>query len=333
MKEKEVRWARMFPDQLEAEFARCPLVYFPYGLCEPHGPHDAIGLDALKAEGIACAAARSFGGIVAPTDYWHVHELGGYAVWSSRYVGEVARTWLTSVPPWVHFRNVCYHVRAADVIGFHAALFITGHYGPNWEDLKTVLGLLQPYTKTRLYGLPDWEANQPGFDNDGVSGGDHAGKVETSLLWALDPACVDLSRIPDSARTDPPAGHFEEATPPPAPKGGPGMAARPPYMAMGTDAVSSNRRTGERMVADEVRVLSAKASELLESYDEGAEAPGLKTFAAVESAWRKAILPVLPEFKSMSPDFGRGGEVHPDSVWYENWEVPTDLPPGDLPDA
>ncbi|MCB0092230.1 MAG: creatininase family protein, partial [Caldilineaceae bacterium] len=86
--------------------------------------------------------------------------------------------------------------RAVDALGFHAAILVTGHYGPNWEDLKTLLSILQPHFATRLYGLPDFEANQPGFDNDGRSGGDHAGKVETSLLWALEPQCVDMSRMP-----------------------------------------------------------------------------------------------------------------------------------------
>ena len=43
---REVRWERMFPDQLERAFAECPVVYFPYGLCEPHGPHNTLGLDA-----------------------------------------------------------------------------------------------------------------------------------------------------------------------------------------------------------------------------------------------------------------------------------------------
>ena len=193
---REVRWERMFPDELERAFAECPLVYFTYGLCEPHGPQNALGLDALKAHAIACRAAQEHGGIVAPPDYWHIHGLGGYAVWAARYVGEVERAWLTCVPPWVHFKNILYQIRAADVLGFHAGVFLTGHYGPNWEDLKTMLDLLQPHVGMRLYGLPDWEANTPGFDNDGKSGGDHAGKVETSLLWALEPECVDVSRIP-----------------------------------------------------------------------------------------------------------------------------------------
>jgi hypothetical protein len=50
--ECEVRWEHMFPHELEAAFAACPAVYFAYGLCEPHGPQNTLGLDALKAHGI-----------------------------------------------------------------------------------------------------------------------------------------------------------------------------------------------------------------------------------------------------------------------------------------
>jgi hypothetical protein len=59
----------------------------------------------------------------------------------------------------------------AEVLGFHAAILLTGHYGPNWEDLKTLVSHIQPYVGTRRYALPDFEANQPGFDNDGQSSG------------------------------------------------------------------------------------------------------------------------------------------------------------------
>ena len=34
MRHNEVRWERMFPDELEAAFEACPMVYLPYGLCE-----------------------------------------------------------------------------------------------------------------------------------------------------------------------------------------------------------------------------------------------------------------------------------------------------------
>ena len=110
---REVRWERMFLDELEAAFEKCPVVYFYYGLCQPHGPQNAVGLDALKAHAIACRIAHEHGGIVAPPDYWHIHEHGGYAIWANRTIGEV-RPWLTAMPAWMHFKNVCYHVRAQD---------------------------------------------------------------------------------------------------------------------------------------------------------------------------------------------------------------------------
>ena len=66
----EVRWERMFPDELEKAFAACPVVYFSYGLCEPHGPQNVLGLDALKAHSIACEAARKHGGIVIIAIGW-----------------------------------------------------------------------------------------------------------------------------------------------------------------------------------------------------------------------------------------------------------------------
>lgn len=294
---REVRWERMFPDQLERAFAECPLVYFPYGLCEPHGPQNAVGLDALKAHAIACAAARAFGGIVAPPDYWHIHELGGYAIWAHRSVGQVERSWLTALPPWQHFKNVCYHIRAADVLGFHAAIFLTGHYGPNWQDLKTLLALVQPHVGTRLYGLPDFEANQPGFDNDNKSGGDHAGKVETSLLWAVHPECVDVSRLPPA---DAPGPHF----------------------AMGANARESNRLVGERMVADEVRYLVAKAQALLADYEREKPTHTLRTFEDVEALWETVVRPALKEFHTMQDSWQAQEAVPEDSVWHANWRVP-----------
>jgi creatinine amidohydrolase len=294
---REVRWERMFPDELEQAFAACPIAYFPYGLCEPHGPQNTLGLDALKAHAICCASARVHGGIVAPPDYWHVHELGGYAVWAEGAVGEVERSWLTCMPPWQHFKNVCYHVRQADTLGFHAAIFLTGHYGPNWQDLKTLLVLLQPHVGTRLYGLPDFEANQPGFASDGKSSGDHAGRVETSLLWAVEPTCVDVSRLP---APDAPGQHF----------------------AMGSNAREANRRTGERMVADEVRWLGDKARELLAAYDAAKPARMLRTFEQVEQLWETLIRPELPSFRSMQ-ELQEGQQPPAEtSVWRTNWRIP-----------
>ena len=294
---REVRWERMFPDELEAAIEACPVVYFAYGLCEPHGPQNAVGLDALKAHAIAVRAAQAHGGIVAPPDFWHVHEVGGYAVWAHGAVGEVERTWLTAMPPWMHFRNVCYHIRAAEVLGFRAAILLTGHYGPNWEDLNALVALMQPHLRMRVYSLPDFEANIPGFDSDGRSGGDHAGKVETSLLWALNPECVDVSRIPS--------------------EGTPGH-----HLAMGRDAALADRRVGERMVDDEVRYLGGKAGELLGAYTGEAVTWPIRTFGDVERFWSEEVTSALKGFHSMQPTWGTQKPVPPGSRWHENGGVP-----------
>lgn len=287
-----VRWEEMFPDELEAAFARKPVVYFTYGLCEPHGPQNALGLDELKAHRIACLAAEAHGGIVAPPDYWHIHETGGYAVWADAEIGRPPHTWLTALPPWQHFKNVCYHIRAADAQGFHAAVLLTGHYGPNWEDLKTLVALLQPLVGVRLYALPEFESNHKGFSGDGTETGDHAGKVETSLLWALRPELVDVSRIGE---------HI------------PGQV-----FAMGRDAAEADRRVGERMVADEVAWLGARAEELLAEYDHLRPAHTFTTFAAVEAAWKDLVEPALPRFESMQRIWSWQSEPPPDSPWNLN---------------
>lgn len=293
---REVRWERMFPDQLNAAFEACPGVYFAYGLCEPHGPQNAIGLDALKAHAICCRAALLGGGIVAPPDYWHCHEMGGYALWGHRSIGQ-ATPFMTAMPPWQHFKNVAYHVRAAAAIGFKAAIFLTGHYGPNWEDLKTLLDLLQPHFSTRLYGLPDFECNRPGFDGDGAAG-DHAGKVETSLLWALEPERVDVSRLPAEDDT-----------------------SGEPWFAMGPNAREANRLVGARMAEDEARWLAAKMAELIAAY--GDREPTRLSFGELEALWREVVEPALPEFRTMQDTWTPDAPPVPaDSRWYHNWRVP-----------
>lgn len=298
---QEVLWERLFPDQLEARFAACPALYLPYGMCEPHGPANALGLDGLKASAICREAARRGGGIVAPTEWWHVHEIGHYAAWGRREIGEVGRRWMTAVPPWVHFKNVCYHIRAADQLGFKAVILLTGHYGPNWRDLKTLVEQIQPFVRARLFGLPDFEAAQPGFDGDGKVA-DHAGKVETSLLWALEPGCVDVSRFPEIGQASP-TGHF---------------------FAMGPDAREASRGTGERLVGYEAAFLVRKVEELIDEFDRqpaGRREGLIESFGDVERFWEEHMEPILPALASMDGYLVATDEVNDipaDSAWWRS---------------
>ena len=293
MRRREVRWERMFRDELEAAFDECPIVYLPYGLCEPHGPQNALGMDALRAHSAACLAAHEYGGIVAPAFYWHVHEQGVEGAWAYSQIGEV-RPWLTAIPVWMFLKNMFYHIRAADALRFHGAVIFSGHAGPFTEDVPLLLEMIQPHIAMRLdliFGV----IAKSRFDDDKGSGG-HAGRGETSLLWATDPDCVDISRVPPP---DTPGKHF----------------------AMGSLVPESSRRAGELMVNDAAEHLGKMAKGLLEEYDKLKPEHEPLTFDGVEEIWDREMRPRIKNLAAMQ-DVRPGQEPPPkDSRWYANWHV------------
>lgn len=280
----------MFRDELEAAFERCPLVWLTYGLCEPHGPQNVLGLDELKAHALACRAAREHGGIVAPAEYWHIHEIGRFAASSCvKKIGEV-RSWLTAVPPWIFFRNVLYHIRAADAHGFRAAMVMTGHGGPHTKDLKTLLEFWQPHFAMRLFSLLDHD-----FLGDGK--GDHAGRIETSQLWALEPEFVDMSRLPAAD------------------------LPHPDRFAAGMDAHDASREVGEQMVAEQIERLGRKAKELLDSYREPAGGRQPRSFAEVDELWAVTMREVFPKLEIMIQQVEGWPPPPATSRWTLNWKI------------
>ncbi len=292
--QREVRWERMFPDELNAAFAGRPVVYLPYGLCEPHGPQNALGMDALRPHAACVLAARERGGIVAPPEYWYFHGYGVFAAWACEFVGE-AKPWLSCMPPWVLFRNLCYHIRAVDALGFHAAVLFSGHAGPHNPDLERVLAILMEHVSVRVAVLHGNGLDDSGFWDE-RGGGGHAGRGETSLLWAVEPDCVDVSRVPPA---DAPGPHF----------------------AMGPLAREADRRVGERMTRTIVETLLGMSERLLAEYAEREPRPAL-TFGDVERIWREEIEPFLPEFASMQDLRPDQSAPPPESQWYANWRVP-----------
>lgn len=288
-----VRWEEMFPDELEEALRKRPVVYLTYGLCEPHGLYSAVGLDGLKAHLIGCAAAERHGGIVAPPFLWHIHEMGLEAAWADSAIGD-RNPWLTSLPPWVFYKSVWFQLRNVAARGFHAAIVLTGHW-PYERDLRRLADIFMRHSPLRIWAGSDAEAHEDGNVSD-----EHGGRYETSVLWALRPDLVDMSRLEDGM---PPEG----------------------VMAGGEGARIASRREGARLVEDITNWLGAKAAELLASYEppqEDAErAPGIDrgamTFDEAERLWRNEVELVLNQFVSFQESTEYGAVAH-DSPWAAN---------------
>ena len=183
-----VHWVELRPDDFRARRETCPIVYLPIGLCEPHGHVAALGLDLIKAEYYCTAAARRFGGIVAPSQGYHIHESGFHAPWLAEVVGE-ENPLLAALPPHVMLHQFLYQLRAFALAGFQGVVAVSGHSGGSQEDLRRVAAVFSEKT-----GLPVIVKTDPEWIPH-LHQGDHAGRYEISQLLAIRPDLVDLSLL------------------------------------------------------------------------------------------------------------------------------------------
>jgi creatinine amidohydrolase len=248
----------MFPDELLDAIARHPVCYLAFGLAEPHGAYNAVGLDWLKAYELVSRAAHEHGGVVAPPFAWHVQERDTFN-WTA-HMG-VRQPLCSSIPEDLFLRTALYQIRAADAREFGVCLLVTGHYGGLENDLRLLCDyyLRRTGSPIRLYACADWELIA--YED---YKGDHAGGCETSQLMALRPDLVDLARKEDASASGPWAG-----TPFPDGRG------RTP-----------SREIGENIVRSQVKRLGEIQSELLSAFDGSIErcAP---TMTGTDDIWHR----------------------------------------------
>ncbi|MDX2378543.1 MAG: creatininase family protein [Acidimicrobiia bacterium] len=201
MSENVVRWADLLPAEFLGRQAEMPVVYLPMGMCEPHGHVAAFGLDTHKADWLCDQAARRFGGVVAPTQGYHIHESGIHRSWLYSVAGDVNPR-MAALPPDVVIRTLVFQLRAFVNAGFSTVAVISGHNGPQ-PDLR--IGAREfvasfPDVTVIVHSDPELVAGR--FE------GDHAGRYEVSQLLAIRPELVDLSRL-GRTETDP-LGRFAQ---------------------------------------------------------------------------------------------------------------------------
>jgi creatinine amidohydrolase len=196
MREK-VHYEELSPEELVARLKKRPVGYLPLGTLEWHGAQCALGADSIQARGLFERAALRFGGVVFPP-LWLGPDRIAYGDEGRSLIG--MDTDATTLPAqqlpgscyWVPedlFIAVCEAVLSqARRAGFRCVL-ADGH-GPSrlawgrmadaWEhrfDLKIL---------SAVRDFPDgaWKTQM-----------DHAGKNETSVMMAIRPDLVDLSRL------------------------------------------------------------------------------------------------------------------------------------------
>lgn len=96
----------------------------------------------------------------------------------------------------------------------------------------------------------------------------------------------------------------------------------------GRDARLSDRRTGERMVSDEVSYPGALSRKLLAEYKRLSPQNTFRTFEDVERVWKEEIAPMIRDFECVRPVFdGSADRVPAASVWSENLRNPSEWRP------
>ena len=250
---RTVRWEEMLPDELLEATKQHPVCFAAYGLAEPHGAYNALGLDWLKAQALVERAAEEIGGVIAPPFAWHVQERSSFD-WLGKM--GIKHPLCSSIPADLFLQMVLYQIRAIDARGFKAGVLVTGHYGGLERDMRL---LCEYYTRRtgsplRLRAFADSELIRfEGYH------GDHAGICETSQLMALRPELVDLSRK-DSISPEGPWAGTEFPLP---------------------DGTMPSPDLGEKIVISQVESLHGIVSEMLGEYQArpGWRAPGLEETA------------------------------------------------------
>ncbi|MEA2346541.1 MAG: creatinine amidohydrolase [Thermoleophilaceae bacterium] len=191
-------------------------VVIAFGATEQHGPHMAMATDALIGDHMAALIAEELDAFVAPT----------VRVGCSSHHLAFAGT--------LSFSAETFHAIVADLVaslargGFRRVVMLASH-GGNFGPLQAAIEKLGPDPGIEIVGMTDLGAlatvAQFGAEKHGVpvnEGGLHGGEWETSMMLAIAPDLVHMSRGEAGYTGDPMgalAGLFEGGVDSIAPNG------------------------------------------------------------------------------------------------------------------
>lgn len=224
------QYERLHPREIVEAVQRAPLAYLPIGTLEFHGEHLPFGVDSFEAHGLCLRAAGVSGGVVLPPVYLASGCLD--LPFTLSFDPELVEAWVRATVAQLARR------------GFGAVVVLTGH-GP--LDLNHLLKRVCAESEAQHPGLAAYalcwlELNAARLvepEADEPTSVDHAARVETSWMLALEPDLVRLDRLED----DPEAAHI-------------GIYGRNPRF-------TASAEFGERQIAQAAELLAARATGLL----------------------------------------------------------------------
>ena len=182
----------LLPHEIRTLLAEQPLVYLPLGTIEWHCEHLPVGLDALTAHGVCLHAALRTGGLVYPPLHFGTGGGHGDYPWTVMMSDDGAITSLLgrALPRLQQF-------------GVRCAVLFTGHFAD--EQIVMIQRMAADWNAAG-HTMTVLALAINGAEPSPIRP-DHAGIFETTLLHALWPDRVDLTRLPPKpART----GDIEE---------------------------------------------------------------------------------------------------------------------------
>lgn len=195
---EKVFYEELLPHEFEERISHKPIGYLPLGTLEWHGVHNALGADSIQSRGLFERAARKFGGIVFPPIWVAPDSIAGAG--NGRYL--IGMDMAGSTEPHQQLPGSCYWIPKglfvllvesvlgqAKRAGF-ACMVADGH-GPSrkaWGEMAD--------TWERQFGMVLISAQRDFPPHTWKTQNDHAARDETSVMAAVRPDLVDLSRLP-----------------------------------------------------------------------------------------------------------------------------------------
>ena len=174
----KIQYETMRPGELADARRAAPLVYVAIGSLEYHGLHLPVGFDTIHAYHVCMLAAAKTGGVVLPPTYWGTTGHDGYP-------GSLllSRSTITAL-----VRDILAVLTAQE---YRLIVLCTGHYPEVQGGLLTEVAgeHMAAHPEVTVLSLDPFTLHREDTHAD------HAGKIETSVMLALDPAAVDMSLL------------------------------------------------------------------------------------------------------------------------------------------